>query len=158
LLALLLVVLPDTAAATAGGDNNAVQQVMCNMISIMTGTTGKAIATVGIIALGTGALFGKISWNAAMLGVLSVGLMFGAASVVADLGGGGLALIVGTTPPADTPAFTDAPVPPGSGDAATGPSATSTCSAGALAVDASASPSESSGGGTSGSGSGVTTR
>ena len=79
----------------AVGDSNSIQQVMCNVILIMTGTTGKAIATVCIIGLGAGALFGRVSWNAAMLCVLGVGLLFGAASIVADLGAGGLTLVVG---------------------------------------------------------------
>jgi type IV secretory pathway VirB2 component (pilin) len=92
LLIVPAIVLTSSAAYAAG---NSIEQVMCNVILIMTGTTGKAIATVCIIALGAGALFGKVSWNAAMLAVLGAGLLFGAASVVADLGAGSLTLVLG---------------------------------------------------------------
>ena len=84
-------VLPDAAlaAAGAGGDSNAIEQVFCNVVLILTGTTGKAIATVAVIAVGIGALLGKISWGMALIVALGVALVFGAASIVLALGGSG---------------------------------------------------------------------
>ena len=81
-------VLPDAAFATAG-DSNAIEQVFCNVVLILTGTTGKAIATVAVIAVGVGALLGKISWGMALIVALGVALIFGAASIVLSLGGTG---------------------------------------------------------------------
>jgi len=77
------------AAGGAGGDSNAIEQVFCNVVLILTGTTGKAIATVAVIAVGVGALLGKISWGMALIVALGVALIFGAASIVISLGGSG---------------------------------------------------------------------
>ena len=80
--------LPDLAFAQSGtGTDNAIQQVFCNVVFMLTGTTGKAIATVAIIAVGVGALLGKISWGMALIVALGVALIFGAASIVTALGG-----------------------------------------------------------------------
>ncbi len=83
--------LPDIAAAAASsaiaGGSNAIEQVMCNVVLILTGTTGKAVATVAVIAVGVGALLGKISWGMALIVALGIALIFGAASIVTTLGG-----------------------------------------------------------------------
>lgn len=84
--------LPEMASAST----NVIQQVFCNVVTIMTGTTGKAIATVAIIAVGVGALLGKISWGMALIVALGVALVFGAASIVSALGGAGSACSFGT--------------------------------------------------------------
>jgi type IV secretion system protein VirB2 len=76
--------LPDMALAAGG--SNAIQQVFCNVVVMMTGTTGKAIATVAIIAVGIGALLGKISWGMALIVALGVALVFGASTIVTALG------------------------------------------------------------------------
>lgn len=82
--------LPDMAHANGGsigGNSNAIQQVMCNVVIALTGTTGKAIATVAVIAVGVGALLGKISWGMALIVALGIALVFGASSIVTELGG-----------------------------------------------------------------------
>jgi type IV secretion system protein VirB2 len=85
--------LPEMAqAATA----NVIQGVFCNVVMIMTGTTGKALATVAIIAVGVGALLGKISWGMALIVALGVALVFGAASIVTALGGASGACVSST--------------------------------------------------------------
>lgn len=83
--------LPDLAWADTSyaPSDNAIQQVFCNVVTILTGTTGKAIATVAIIAVGVGALLGKISWGMSLVVALGVALIFGAASIVTALGGSG---------------------------------------------------------------------
>jgi type IV secretion system protein VirB2 len=83
-------------ATAAPGDSNAIEQVFCNVVLILTGTTGKAIATVAVIAVGVGALLGKISWGMALIVALGVALIFGAASIVSALGGTGTACTSGT--------------------------------------------------------------
>ena len=77
-----LLFIPCHAHATA---TDAIGQIMCNAVELMVGTTGKAICTINVIALGAGALIGKISWNKAMLVVLGIGLVFGAAGIVASV-------------------------------------------------------------------------
>jgi type IV secretion system protein VirB2 len=82
--------LSDAAMASpVGGDSNAIEQVFCNAVLILTGTTGKAIATIAVIAVGVGALLGKISWGMALIVALGIALIFGAASIVISLGGTG---------------------------------------------------------------------
>lgn len=75
--------LPETSSAAT----NVIEQVFCNLVLIMNGTTGKAIATIAIIAVGVGALLGKISWGMALIVAIGVALVFGAASIVTALGG-----------------------------------------------------------------------
>ena len=71
------------------GAENPIEAVMCNVVFFMTGTTGKAIATIAIIVVGLGALMGKISWGMALIVALGVALVFGAATIVDNLGGEG---------------------------------------------------------------------
>ena len=78
-----------TGGVGAAQGNNAITQVFCNVVLIMTGTTGKAVATVAVIAVGVGALLGKISWAMVLIITLGVGLIFGAATIVDALGGSG---------------------------------------------------------------------
>ncbi len=84
--------LPDMALAGGAGPGatttNAIEAVFCNLVIMMTGVTGKAIATIAIIAVGIGALLGKISWGMALIVALGVALIFGAATIVQALGGG----------------------------------------------------------------------
>ncbi len=83
--------LPDLVMAalapSVAGDSNAIEQVMCNVVLILTGTTGKAVATVAVIAVGVGALLGKISWGMALIVALGIALIFGASSIVTEVGG-----------------------------------------------------------------------
>ena len=76
--------LPDMAVAGggAGGGQNAIDAVFCNVVSLITGSTGKAIATVAVIAVGVGALLGKVSWAMALIVALGIALVFGAATIV----------------------------------------------------------------------------
>ncbi len=76
--------LPEASSAAA---NNVIEQVFCNLVVILNGTTGKAIATVAVIAVGVGALLGKISWGMALIVALGIALVFGAGSIVSALGG-----------------------------------------------------------------------
>jgi type IV secretory pathway VirB2 component (pilin) len=75
--------------ALAGATANAVEIALCNVVSYMTSTTGKAIATLAIIIVGLGALMGKVSWGMALIVALGVALVFGAATIVDSLGASG---------------------------------------------------------------------
>ncbi len=83
-------------SATIAGNSNAIEQVMCNVVLILTGTTGKSVATVAVIAVGVGALLGKISWGMALIVALGIALIFGAASIVTELGGNASGCTSGT--------------------------------------------------------------
>jgi type IV secretion system protein VirB2 len=73
------VLLPGMAHATG---TNAIEEVFCNVVAVLNGPTGKAIATVAVIAVGVGALLGKISWGMALIVALGVALIFGANTIV----------------------------------------------------------------------------
>ena len=61
---------------------NSVEAAMCNVVNLLTSTTGKAIATIAVIVVGIGALMGKISWGLALIVALGIALVFGAATIV----------------------------------------------------------------------------
>ena len=89
--------LSDAASAgSVAGNSNAIEQVFCNAVLMLTGTTGKAIATIAVVAVGVGALLGKISWGMALIVALGIALIFGAASIVLALGGTGNACTSGS--------------------------------------------------------------
>ncbi len=80
--------IPFDSFAQAGQDSNAFETVLSNVICLFTGTTGKAIATVAVIAVGIGALLGKISWGMALIITIGIALVFGAAGIVNIIGAG----------------------------------------------------------------------
>lgn len=75
-------------SACAGGVDSfiSISQIFCNLYGWFLGTTGKGIATIGMLILGVGALFGKVSWGIASVCAIGVGLIFGADSIIMALG------------------------------------------------------------------------
>jgi type IV secretion system protein VirB2 len=83
--------MPDVAHA------NAIETVFCNVVGALTGTTGAAIATVAVIAVGVGALLGKISWGMALIVAVGIALVFGASSIVTAIAPSGTGGTCGST-------------------------------------------------------------
>lgn len=77
---------PISAACTSG---NTIENVYCSVVGWFNGPMGKALGTIGIIVLGIGALYGKISWGLGMIAVVGTALVFGGTTIVAALGGPG---------------------------------------------------------------------
>ena len=77
---------------TAAGDSaneTALSRVMCNVLSIVTGTAGKTFAAFAIVSVGIGFFTGKVSWGL-MIGVAAgIAAIFGAPTIVAAISGGG---------------------------------------------------------------------
>jgi len=90
LLAAVAIMLPDLANAAGGTVNteSPVGNALCNVVLWFTGATGKAMATIGIIVIGVGALMGKVSWGMAIIVGLGVALVFGAAAMVDSIAAG----------------------------------------------------------------------
>ena len=86
-LALAVVMCVTMLSDAAYASNNAIEMVFCNVVNVLNGVTGRAIATVAVIAVGVGALLGKISWGMALIVALGVALIFGAGTIVTALGG-----------------------------------------------------------------------
>ena len=74
----------DSFAASSNGFDT----VLCNVVNMFHSKTGKAIATVAVIAVGVGALMGKLSWGMALIIAIGIALIFGASGIVSIIGKG----------------------------------------------------------------------
>ncbi|MBY0580417.1 MAG: TrbC/VirB2 family protein [Rickettsiales bacterium] len=59
-----------------------IAQVLCNVIKVAQGATGKTIATLVIISMAIGLFLGKITWGVAIAVAVGMGVLFGANTVV----------------------------------------------------------------------------
>lgn len=84
LLAALFIVLPTSAEAAAAG-TDPLSRTLCLVVGWFTGKMGQAIATLGILVLGIGAMLGKVSWQMALTVAFGVSVMFSGAEVVSLL-------------------------------------------------------------------------
>lgn len=60
----------------------AIGNTLCNIVDLLVGNLGRAIANLAVIFLGIGMFFGKVSWNSAMAVAVGIALVFGAGNVV----------------------------------------------------------------------------
>ncbi|MDX2082795.1 MAG: TrbC/VirB2 family protein [Rickettsiales bacterium] len=77
------------AQVTTSGDvnNNILVTTLCNMMKIITGNAGKAIAAFAIVAVGVGFFTGKVSWGLLVGVTAGVAAMFGAPTIVSAISG-----------------------------------------------------------------------
>lgn len=75
-----------TTSATT--DDNILVSTMCNMMKVVTGNAGKAIAAFAIIAVGVGFFTGKVSWGLLVGVTAGIAAMFGAPTIVSAISGG----------------------------------------------------------------------
>jgi len=87
LLGTLFIMVPQVAFASSVTNSSPMSNALCIAATWMTGTSGRARATIAVAIVGIGALLGKISWGMAMLVGVGISLMFGASAVVHLLGG-----------------------------------------------------------------------
>ena len=85
-LAFCLITVIMAFSNTAGADQ--ISATLCKVVTLLTGTAGKAIATIAIVVLGIGLFMGKLSWPLALATAIGVGLIFGAPQLVGWLSGG----------------------------------------------------------------------
>ena len=57
------------------------------ILGLLTGTLGKAVATIAVVIMGMMAMFGKLEWERAFKVVLGIAIVFGAASIMKLFGG-----------------------------------------------------------------------
>lgn len=81
LLVSAFVIAPASEAA-ASSANDPLSQTLCLVINWFTGRMGQAIATLGVVVLGIGAMLGKVSWQMALTVAFGVSVMFSGARVV----------------------------------------------------------------------------
>ena len=89
-LVCLVALEPTIAAATAGGGAafGNIEGVATRILSFMTGTFGRTVATIAVVVLGMMAMFGKLAWDHAIKVIFGIAIVFGAASVIDALSGG----------------------------------------------------------------------
>jgi type IV secretory pathway VirB2 component (pilin) len=79
----LFVMLNPSVAAAAPTD---IEQTLCDILKILTGTAGKAIAVFALVFLGISLFLGKVSWGLAVSTALGIATIFGAPQLVGVLG------------------------------------------------------------------------
>lgn len=55
--------------------------VLCSVYGIIYYDVGRGLATLAILALGVGAMFGRVTWGQAVMVVSGIGVVFGALSL-----------------------------------------------------------------------------
>ncbi|AQX18461.1 type IV secretion system protein VirB2 [Bartonella sp. CDC_skunk] len=86
LLSMFAVLTPAYANSAAAGMGN-LDTVLRNIVTMMTGTTAKLIATICVAAVGIGWMYGVIDLRKAAYCVLGIGIVFGASALVTLLMG-----------------------------------------------------------------------
>ncbi len=79
----------DCAASSASGQLLSFSIMFCNVVNWFNGPIGKGVATLAIIVVGLGSLFGKVSWTMSIVVGVGVALIFGGTTVLSALGGSG---------------------------------------------------------------------
>lgn len=74
------ILMPDSAFAAS--TTNPLSATICLVVGWFTQGMGQAIATLGIIVLGIGAMMGKVSWPMALTVAFGVSVMFSGAQIV----------------------------------------------------------------------------
>jgi type IV secretion system protein VirB2 len=90
-LVCLVAIEPSIAAATTTTSTSAfgnIDSVATKILSFVTGTFGKTVATIAVVVLGMMAMFGKLAWDHAIKVIFGIAIVFGAASVIDALSGG----------------------------------------------------------------------
>ena len=80
LLGIVYVVMPNEAYA--GLNFN-----LCPLVEILTGPVAQAVATVGVVVIGMGALIGRVQWTQVILVAVGVAVIFGAPGLIAAVDG-----------------------------------------------------------------------
>jgi len=73
---------PPQTPADAADAGQGIANVLCNVIQVAQGATGKTIATLVIISMAIGLFLGKITWGVAIAVAVGMGVLFGANTVV----------------------------------------------------------------------------
>jgi type IV secretory pathway VirB2 component (pilin) len=75
--------LADTPGTGTNNDGSAsIVKVICNVIGIAQGNTGKTISILVVISMAIGLFLGKITWGVAIAVAVGMGVLFGANTMV----------------------------------------------------------------------------
>jgi type IV secretion system protein VirB2 len=65
-----------------GSEQNAIVQVLCNVITLLTGNIARAVAVIAIVVVAIGLFLGKFSWGVGLATAIGIAMIFGASNVV----------------------------------------------------------------------------
>jgi type IV secretory pathway VirB2 component (pilin) len=69
--------------ADNGTDTSGVTTILCQVINLITGGIGQAIAMLMLISLGVGLFLGKVTWGVALCFIVGLALMFSSGPLIA---------------------------------------------------------------------------
>jgi type IV secretion system protein VirB2 len=86
-------------ASPVGDDGTSgLTQVLCHVIGIAQGSTGKTIAILVVISMAMGLFLGKITWGVAIAVAVGMGVLFGANTMVGFISSTGTATAAPSDP------------------------------------------------------------
>ncbi len=88
--AVVLLSMHPASAQAAGGGTGSLDSFLMNVVNMITGPTGQAIAIIAVAVCGLGAMFGALSARAFGGVVLGCAMVFSAAWIVGKINGGGV--------------------------------------------------------------------
>lgn len=77
----------EPSLAMAGDPGDGLTNAANKILGLLTGTLGKAVATIALVVMGLMAMFGKLEWERAFKVILGIAIVFGAASIIKLIGG-----------------------------------------------------------------------
>ena len=86
--AMFLVALAASEPAYAQSVLGKADTFLQKVVDALTGTTGKLVATIAVVAVGLAAVFGRIEWTKALIVLAGIAIIVGAPQMVAALWGG----------------------------------------------------------------------
>jgi len=84
---LIIVLLAASEPAYAQSVLGKADTFLQKVVDSLTGTTGKLIATIAVVAVGLAAVFGRIEWTKALIVLAGIAIIVGAPQLVAALWG-----------------------------------------------------------------------
>ena len=85
---LVLATLVVTDAAHAQSVLGKADSFLQKVVDALTGTTGKLVSTIAVVAVGLAAVFGRIEWTKALIVLAGIAIIVGAPQLVSALWGG----------------------------------------------------------------------
>ena len=85
--AMILIALAASEPAYAQSVLGKADSFLQKVVDSLTGTTGKLIATIAVVAVGLAAVFGRIEWTKALIVLAGIAIIVGAPQLVAALWG-----------------------------------------------------------------------
>jgi type IV secretion system protein VirB2 len=86
--AMILVALAASDPAHAQSVFGKADTFLQKVVDALTGTTGKLVATIAVVAVGLAAVFGRIEWTKALIVLAGIAIIVGAPQMVNALWGG----------------------------------------------------------------------